>query len=111
MGVRNLAIILTQLRNECSSLAHDLVNNHIQINPLCNQCATNRAEDAKHYFLECPKYANIRQHLNDTFVNNNFPFNIETILNGSLDHNFDENKLILDFIHQYISATEHFTAK
>ena len=68
----------------------------------------NTAEDANHYFLECPKYAQARREMTETFANLNIPCNIQNILHGSLDHNFEINKLLVDSIHSYIVLSNRF---
>ena len=109
-GARHLNIIHAQLRNNCSPLANDLVSNHIQIIPTCRQCVLNRPEDAKHFFLDCPKYTNIRHKMIAAFSNSDIPCNINTILNGSINHNYKQNQVVIDSIHEYISASKRFSA-
>ena len=107
-GERRTNIVLARIRNNCSGLAKDLVTNHIQLNPTCANCDTNRAENACHYFIECPRYAHARQELSSTFQNLYVPCTVETILHGSLDHNLQTNKLLLDAVYQFTIQTKMF---
>ncbi len=107
---RKLNIILAQLRNFCSPLHHDLANNHILLDPTCKQCGTNRPEDAKHYFLECNKYENIRQNLVHSFQNTGLTCNISNITKGSITLNFEENKILLDSVYSYIRDSKRFVS-
>ena len=107
-GKRKLNITLTQIRNNCSALAQDLVNNHIQVNQICQNCNLNRAEDANHYFMVCPKYNNIRHAMRRTVQTLDVPWNLETVLSGSTDHNYNCNKEIVDSVHQFITLSKRF---
>ena len=46
------------MRNNCSTLNHDLFNNHLCPSPVCNAI-----EDAEHFFFNCSKYLDIRLNL------------------------------------------------
>ena len=107
-GKRRLNIILTQIRNSCSALRQHLTDNFVIDNPICQQCNLNRAEDAKHFFLECPKYATLRQTMTDVFQTETIPLNIMTITKGSIDKNYDENKILLDSVQTFILQSNRF---
>ena len=105
-GPRHLNINLTRMRNNCSALAQDLYSNHIRIAPRCGNCNMDRAEDANHFFLECPKFATARLQMSETFANLNISLATEFILKGSTQHNFEFNKRILDPVLKYLSETK-----
>ena len=54
-GIRNLSVIHTRLRNNCSNLNADLFNNHISLTDKCEHCQI--SENAEHYFFSCKKYS------------------------------------------------------
>ena len=107
-GNRHLNITLTRIRNNCSALGHDLFVNHVLINPTCQNCNLNLAEDAHHYFLICPKFENIRQTLLDSLTAFDLPLDVPTITSGSMDINYDRNKLLIDSIHSFIRQSNRF---
>ncbi len=107
-GARHPNISLARMRNKCSALAHDLYINHIRISPRCANCNMNSAEDANHYFLQCPKYTLAREEIITTLQNLDIPCTIQVILHGSKDHNYEINKVILDSIHNYITQSNRF---
>ena len=96
------------MRNKCSALYHDLYINHIRIIAQCGNCNMNRAEDANHFFLECHKYAAARQEMLKTFDDLQIPCNTHVILHGSIDHNFETNKTLLDSVYKFIVQTNRF---
>ena len=92
------------MRNHCSELKQDLFNNHVSDSPICNNCDLHSSEDALHFFFVCPKYNMIRNHLIT-----NVPNQVDIILFGSVDSNFEENKININFVHEYIDASKRFT--
>ena len=107
-GDRNLNVILTRMRNKCSSLNSDLFSNFISADPICTDCNTNAIETCKHFFLECPKHAEARVSLLDELENKNLPSDIDSLLNGNTDFNYEENKQIIHAVHDFINKTERF---
>ena len=63
-GPRKLNIILPQIRCSASFLNEDLFKVNIVNSPSCNNCGAS-LENARHFFLECPTYADIRTVLFD----------------------------------------------
>ena len=108
-GERKLNITLTQIRNNVSPLNLDLTNNHILHNPTCRECNLNRPEDAKHYFFECTKFNRNRESLQYVFNELEIECNIANITKGSLAHNYDQNKHLLDAVYKYIKDTKRFS--
>jgi hypothetical protein len=105
LGSRKCNIIHTRLRHQCSSLGADLFRANI-INDLSCPCGCT-LEDAIHYLLECPLYANARMQL---FMNStpHTVISIENLLFGS-DNLTDENNLIvLRNVQKYIHHTNRF---
>ena len=105
---RQKDIIHAQLRNKCSNLEGDLHSNYIKRSADCQQCRTNSKEDARHYFLACPKYINLRDKLKDEFAHNNFDFDMNVILKGDITKNYDQNRIITLAVQTYIFETERF---
>ena len=46
-GDRYLSVLHARIRNKCSNLNNDLLNNHLSPTPLCNRCQ--ETEDAEHF--------------------------------------------------------------
>ncbi len=109
IGKRKLNIIHAQLRNKCSNLEGDLHSNYIKRSADCQQCRTNSKEDARHYFLACPKYINLRDKLKDEFAHNNFDFDMNVILKGDITKNYDQNRIITLAVQTYIFETGRFS--
>ena len=108
-GTRHSNIYLTRMRNNCSALANDLFINHVVINPICGNCNLNRAEDAEHFFLECPKYDLARQDMFSVFATLDMPCTLIHILKGSTEHNAETNKVIVESAHNFIRTSNRFS--
>lgn len=108
VGDRKVNILHAQLRNKCSPLANDLFENHVIASPICTRCRANKVEDSFHFFIECSKYNNMRQTLSDSITLNQFDFNVDTILNGDPNRNFNEHLPLVQSIHLFIVDSERF---
>ena len=62
-GKRTGQIHHARLRSNCSSLRQNLFSKNIVDSPLC-ECGA--VEDTKHFLLECYRYRNLREELNNT---------------------------------------------
>ena len=106
-GKRWPSIHHARLRLGCSKLNSDVCYNlHIpDINPECS-CG-NGIEDAKHFFLSCPNYANIRVQLKNK-LEEKCKFYLQFILYGSKDLSDHDNMLVFDAVHEFISRSQRF---
>ena len=107
-GNRKPNIILTQLRHNCSSLNGDLFMNHVSNDPTCKNCMGNRHEDSTHFFLNCPKYERPRTKLFRALTDLQSNHELETLINGSADKNYEINRSIMTAVHIFISETHRF---
>ena len=105
-GQRQFNIIHARLRRECSSLNADLYKINLSDTYLC-RCGSG-VENAKHYFLECELYDNIRPSLVRTIAHNGGRCDIKTILYGNPSLNFDRNQRIFKAVHTYIKQSNRF---
>ena len=105
LGDRFIAIQHTRLRLGASPLNSHLFKIGVKDSSVCACGAPN--EDAWHYFFSCAKYIIPRSHLHTTVVSL-APFTLQTLLYGSSDCSFQENKDIFLAVHEYISATGRF---
>ena len=103
-GERKLQIFHTRLRTNCSSLSADLFDKNITDSSLC-ECGAR--ENAYHYFLECPKYTNLRPELISTIYQFCNP-SINVILTGSTTLPYDSNVSIFKSVQKYIRDTKRF---
>lgn len=105
-GNRFVSVIHARLRNKCSNLNNDLFNNHLNLDPLCSCLIEN--EDAEHFLLRCKKYEVQRFKLfNSTRIFH--PLNIDTLLFGKTNLNYEENTVIFNAVQEYIKQTRRFT--
>ena len=87
-------------------LNSDLCNNlHVIPLPQC-YCGFEN-EDAMHFFLNCPIYAQQRIQLSNS-VSQTVDFTLENILFGVPGSSFEQNKIIFDAVHKYIIDTGRF---
>ena len=103
-GNRKPNVILSLIRMKCSGLNSHMKSRRIVTNATC-QCGC-RFENASHYFLSCPMFANQRRLLKSDIPND--AFNIRVLLYGNKKLSLNENKLIIAKTHQYILATRRF---
>ena len=106
-GQRWPSIHHSRIRLGCSSLNFDLYYNlHIpDVSPQC--ICGNGTEDARHYFMSCDQYNDIRKPLKDLLVNK-CSFRLNYILNGCENLGVEDNMLIFDAVHNYILESKRF---
>ena len=105
IGNRKNNIIHTRLRHRCSSLGADLFRVNLKNDPSC-PCGW-PLEDAIHYFIECPLYAESR----NTLIGNiaHFTtFSIQNLLFGSDEISEDLNTRLFKHVHHFIQNTHRF---
>ena len=103
---RKYNIILTRIRHNCSSLKADLHRVNIVSNPICD-CGID-IENAGHYFFFCTQYNDQRDNLFSAL--NFIPFvNLDLLLNGSSELNYELNKRATLAVIKYIKDTRRFT--
>ena len=108
-GERRIAIIHAKIRMGCSGLnshLHVCLMLHVTDDPSC-VCGA-EIESPKHYFLYCPRYIGQRNKLINSLMRCT-PVNINIILFGNNDVDFDTNKEIFRAVHQYIKDSNRFT--
>jgi len=103
-GPRKLTILHTRLSHQCSSLNADLSRIHVINNYKCNYSAS--FEDDIHYFQECPLYLNERRTLLSDCDDINI--NIETLLFGNGDYNYDVNSKMFGKVGTFINQSRRF---
>ena len=96
-------ILHTRLRLECSSLNQHLYKKNLINSP---NCTCGQVESVAHFFLFCPRYAQIRQRY---FGNVTFPVTVNTLLYGLTDQNRTNNDSIFKQVQLYIIASKRFT--
>ncbi|KAK3082452.1 hypothetical protein FSP39_012409 [Pinctada imbricata] len=105
VGNRKYNVILTRLRNCCSSLNADLFRINLTNTPSCS-CGS-QSEDVFHFLFECPKF-NLPRTI---FLRNLSQFgnlSAEDILYGSELQNPSNNVSIQMILIEYIKATHRF---
>ena len=102
-GIRKSQIMHVRLRLQCSSLESDLYKNHLSDNDLCTYC--NTPETAKHYFLHCKKYNNVRAQSLSAL---NVAVNIDILLKGCPMYDDTTNRNIFSAVQEYIRLTKRF---
>ena len=96
----------SRMRMQCSKLNYDLYCKlYVLDNPSC-QCGASR-ETARHFFMECPLYDNIRGKLFTT-VTNHAACSVDTFLFGEPSLQSEENRSIFDAVHEYICESKRF---
>ena len=103
-GDRKLQIFHTRLRTHCSSLSADLFEKNIIESPFC-ECGAR--ENAYHYFLECPKYTNLRPEL-ITAISQFCNPSLNVILTGNTSLSYESNVSIFTAVQKYIRETKRF---
>ena len=107
-GPRKLNILLTQMRRKSSPLQNDLYQNHIVDSSRCTNCMNAKAEDAEHFFLKCPRYRIQRRELHREFDQQTATLDIQTILHGDLERNYEDNKPLVNAVLNFIRTTSRF---
>ena len=109
-GPRNLQIMHTRLRTQCSALNSHLFNKNIVNSPLC-LCRSE--ETSKHFLLHCPRYENQRfKMLNalGTILADTPALTITTdlLLSGSEHLSVDKNTRLFDAVIKFIGESKRF---
>ena len=90
----------------CSSLnSHLSLILHVKESCRCD-CGFD-IESPKHYFLDCPLYAGPRAKLLEV-VNQHTDCNINILLFGDNNINFEQNCTIFQSVHNFIKETKRF---
>ena len=104
-GNRKANIILARLRMGCSELNDDLYRIGVVNSPSCS-CGARR-ENSFHFFMICPKYLAIRQHLHSELIKT-AKYSIGTILYGDKELSVKKNNEIVDLVHNFITNSNRF---
>ena len=105
LGQRKFNIIHAQLRMNCSNLSAHLYSLHVVNSPGC--ICSHTAEDAAHYFLDCPLYYAQRMTLRNV-VTRYTQFDLNVLLYGDSGIDHDRNVVIVQAVHDYIRDSERF---
>jgi hypothetical protein len=105
---RHLQVTFTQIRMGFCNLNNDLFLKGCTDNRNC-ECG-NVKEDARHFFLKCPKYNLLRQTLiaNIKSIKNNIHITLPLLLMGSKTLSLQENIGLFNYVYDYIKYTERF---
>jgi hypothetical protein len=96
-----------RLRMGCSKLHDDLANKlHVIDNPACD-CGYH-CENVQHFFMECNRYDRQRRTL---FLKVSVVCQptVQVLLHGDADLSAGQNGLILDAVHEYLTASDRFS--
>ena len=104
IGERKPRTIHWKLRLNMSDLNKDLYNRHLSLNKRC-ECSPVE-EDANHYLLKCPRFANEREVTINTLLP--IALNIETLLFGNPYYSIAFNSYIFLTVHEYIVLSSRF---
>ena len=103
--IRRLSVLHARIRNNCSDLNNDLVQNHLRNDPYCS-CG-NDIENAHHYFFECVYYNQLRiEMFNKTRAYH--PLSLHTLLFGKSTLSDVDNHLLFQAVQQFIKDTRRF---
>ena len=103
-GKRQLQILHTRLRTNCSSLNNDLYLKNITESPLC-RCGS--IENTYHFFFQCSYYTPERTLLFDA-ISRYCGITLHLLLFGDTSLSHDTNKNIFQQVQKYISDTKRF---
>ena len=96
----------SRIRIGCSKLKYDLCNNLHVINETYCECGAD-IEDAHHFFLKCPLYIDLRFELFNA-ISVYSQVNMNVILHGNSNLDYEQNKTIFDAVHSFILQTKRF---
>ena len=105
-GKRIYSVIHARLRNKCSNLNNDLLENHLTLNGSC-VCGYER-EDAEHYLLQCNIFLNARLTLFRR-LRKYHPLSPQVLLFGSPTLSNEDNQYIFDAVQTFIKDTKRFS--
>ena len=103
-GKRQLQILHTRLRMNCSSSNYDLYLKNITDSPLC-RCGS--IKNTYHYFFQCSYYTPQRVLLFDA-ISGYCEITLRLLLSGYISLSHDTNKNIFQQVQKYISDTKRF---
>lgn len=104
-GKRVPSVYHCRLRNGCSSLNHDLYQNHLRTKPNCD-CG-NELEDAEHFFFQCIRFT--EQHKVLFYDTRKFhPLSVCILLFGHDDFPANDNEELFTYVHKFILGTNCF---
>lgn len=106
-GDRKYNILLCQLRNSSSNLNSDLYRDHLLDSPAC--VCGNPYETVDHFFLNCNKYDDLRETLQDKLfdINHNH-YTLDILLSGCDDCDEQTNLYIFECTADFVRATHRF---
>ena len=102
---RQLSVLHTRIRNNCSDLQLELFNNHVSDNAFCS-CG-HCIESAEHYFFRCSHYT-LHRH---TLFNSLRPFpssQCKLTTFGCTEYDYETNCKIFLSVHTYTKDTKRF---
>ena len=105
---RNLSIIHTQMRLNCSNLKNDMFTMHISDSRRCPNCNYVR-EDSSHFFIHCNAYATIRNDLVVLCQNLGIQLTARNLLYGSDSLNLQQNKNLFTEVLNFIKNSKRFS--
>ena len=104
-GIRNTALIHSQMSMECSNLNGHLFLLHVKDDPSC--ACGHRTEDSNHFFIQCPLYNGIRPLLTNFCLTNGIELSIEILLFG-VDYDSELSINLFEIVHEYIKMSDRF---
>ena len=105
-GERWPSVHHARMRTGCSLLRKDLFYNlHLIEDPHCS-CGAD-LENAKHYFMHCPNYDDIRTSLRQE-ITECVPFTVKNLLFGNKNFSYEINTLVFKAVHKFIVASKRF---
>ena len=109
-GPRNLQIMHTSMRTQCSALNSHLFNKNMVNFPLC-LCRSR--ETSKHFLLLCPRYEHQRLKMLNLLriILTNTPvltITTDLLLSGSEHLSVDKNTRLFDAVFKFISESKRF---
>ena len=105
VGQRRLSVMHTRLRNNSSNLNYDLYSNHISPFPTCS-CGY-IAEDAEHFFFQCPNFTEPHVKLFRE-LRSFHPLSLQLLLFGSDSLDYGDNSFIFKSVQNFIRDTKRF---
>ena len=103
-GKRNLQVLHARLRTDCSSLNKHLFDKNIVQSPLC---LCGQIENTYHFLFVCPNFHTQRQTMFTT-VGSITDISLRALLYGDDNLSTDNNHIIFDAVHQFISTSKRF---
>ena len=105
IGERKLNIIVTRLRNSCSTLNYDLFRVNLKDDPSCS-CGYH-TENVNHFLFDCSLYNDLRQLLFNR-LNLYHPLTLEKLLFGDDNLSTSDNSIITLEVQKYVKKSKRF---